>query len=113
MIIWLDAQRPPALVAWMTTTFKVDARAVRDLGLRNAKDIQIFHAARDANAVVMTKDSDFVELVNRLGSPPQIVWVTCGNTTNVRLRALLTSVFPRAAELLRQGEQLVEVGDLS
>jgi len=31
---------------------------VRDLGLRNAKDRQIFFAAMQANAVVMTKDAD-------------------------------------------------------
>src|SRR5438128_227443 len=81
----LDAQLPPALVAWMAATFLVDVRAVRDLGLRDAKDLEIFQAARNAQAVVMTKDSDFVELLDRLGPPPQIVWVTCGNTTNARL----------------------------
>gem|GEM_PF-3164312 len=26
----------------------------------------------------MTKDSDFVDLVCRLGTPPQIIWLTLG-----------------------------------
>jgi predicted nuclease of predicted toxin-antitoxin system len=33
MIIWLDAQLPPALAAWITATFTIPAQAVRDLGL--------------------------------------------------------------------------------
>jgi predicted nuclease of predicted toxin-antitoxin system len=37
----------------------------------------------------MTKDSDFVDLVERLGPPPQIIWLTCGNTSNLRLREIL------------------------
>jgi predicted nuclease of predicted toxin-antitoxin system len=39
--------------------FGVVARAVRDLRLREAKARAIFHAAREAGAVVMSKDSDF------------------------------------------------------
>lgn len=57
----------------------------------------------------MTKDSDFVDLVDRLGSPPQIIWLTCGNTSNARLREILSSVLPKALELLRSGEKLVEI----
>jgi len=48
MTIWLDAQLPPSAAAWIQATFGVECRAVRDLGLRDAKDPQIFQAARDA-----------------------------------------------------------------
>ena len=86
MNVWLDAQLPPALSQWMRDTFAVEAVAVRDLGLRDATDLAIFQAARAAAAVVMTKDADFTKLLERYGTPPQILWITCGNTTNVRLR---------------------------
>ena len=59
----------------------------------------------------MTKDADFAQLVGRLGPPPQIVLVTCGNTSNARLRQILASAWPTVAAMLRQGEPLVEVGD--
>ena len=111
MKLWLDAQLPPALAAWVTATFGIDTQSVRDLGLREAKDQQIFQAARDAEAVVVTKDSDFVELVERLGSPPQVLWVTCGNTTNARLKQVLVKCFPHAVQLLQQGEPVVEIND--
>ncbi|MBN4004823.1 DUF5615 family PIN-like protein [Nostoc sp. LPT] len=56
MKIWIDAQLPPTLALWLTETFDVEAIALRKLGLRDAKDVEIFEAARVANAVIMTKD---------------------------------------------------------
>ena len=112
MTIWLDAQLPPSAAAWIEATFGVECRAVRDLGLRDAKDPPIFQAARDAGAVVMTKDKDFVELLRRLGPPPKVLWVTCGNTSKARLREILAHVLPAALQLLDQGEDLVEIGDV-
>jgi predicted nuclease of predicted toxin-antitoxin system len=110
MTIWIDAQLSPAIAAWLRSTFGMDAVAVRDLGLREATDEQVFAAARRANAVVMTKDSDFVLLLERLGPPPQVIWLRCGNTSNARLKEILTSTLPKALELLNVGERLVEIG---
>ena len=113
MILWLDAQLSPALAEWMTTTFAVEVLSVRDLSLREAEDLQIFEAARDAASVVMTKDSDFVELVERLGPPPQVLWITCGNTSNARLKQILNSCFPDALRLIQQGEPVVEIHEVT
>jgi len=80
------------------------------LGLRDASDIEIFQAAHDAGAVVISKDSDFVELVSRHGMPPQLLWVTCGNVTNEKLQAVFGKTFPEALESLASGQAMVEVG---
>lgn len=109
MKIWVDAHLSPAITAWITSTFELEAIALRDLGLRDAEDAEIFEAAKAQKAVVMTKDSDFVDLVERLSSPPQIIWLTCGNTSNTRLREILIETLPRALELLAAGEVLVEI----
>ncbi|MBD2428577.1 DUF5615 family PIN-like protein [Phormidium sp. FACHB-1136] len=109
MTIWVDAHLSPAIVTWITSTFGIEAIALRDLGLRDAEDPEIFEAARAQNAVVMTKDSDFVDLVERLGSPPPIIWLTCGNTSNAKLREILSETLPRALELFAAGETLVEI----
>ena len=111
MVVWTDAQLSPALASWLGATFGVEATPVRDLGLRDAEDAAIFAAAREAGAVVLTKDRDFVELVARHGPPPQVVWLTCGNTSNAALRAILVDAWPRAAALLAAGEPLVEVSE--
>ena len=110
MVVWTDAHLSPALAPWLRATFGVDAAPLRALGLRDAEDPTIFTAARAAGAVLMTKDSDFVELLARHGPPPQVVWLTCGNTTNAALREILATAWPRVAELLTAGEPLVEIG---
>ena len=111
MILWIDAQLSPALARWISETFGAAAHAVRDLELREAKDLVIFHAAREAAAVVMSKDSDFVVILERFGPPPQVLWVTCGNTSNARMREILLKSFPEARARLEQGEPLVEISD--
>jgi predicted nuclease of predicted toxin-antitoxin system len=109
--IWLDAQLPPGLCSWLEKEFDVQAEAVRDLGLRDAKDPEIFAAAREGGAVVMSKDADFANLVSRHGPPPQVLWVTCGNTTNEALRVFLSRTLPVAMELIEAGEPLVRLAE--
>jgi predicted nuclease of predicted toxin-antitoxin system len=76
-----------------------------------ADDQTIFQAARQANAIVMTKDQDFVTLQERFGAPPKLIWVTCGNTSNAYLNRVLERVLNAALALLDQGEDLVEITD--
>jgi len=109
MRIWVDAQMSPAIATWISSNYAVSAVAIRDLGLRDAEDKEIFEAARQEKAVVMTKDSDFLELQKRLGVPPKIIWVTCGNTSNARLKEILAESLQPAIELLEGGEILVEI----
>lgn len=111
MTLWLDAQISPAMAVWLRMRFGLDVHAVRDLGLRDAEDPEIFAAANQAGVAVMTKDSDFVDLLERHGPPPQVVWLRCGNTSNARLKQLLTQALPSVLQMLRDGEPLVEVGD--
>ena len=110
-MFWIDAQLSPALAQWLSSELSVDAVAVRDLGLHNAKDREIFEKAKEVNAIIMTKDSDFVMLLERYGAPPRILWITCGNTSNERMRVILRSGLEQAMELFDAGEPLVEVNE--
>jgi predicted nuclease of predicted toxin-antitoxin system len=109
--IWIDAQRSPAIASWFHEKLAVAAVGVRDLGLRDATDEAIFQAAREANAIVLTKDSDFVQLLERRGSPPRVVWLTCGNTSNLALTEILQRSWPTTRGCSRQGKSLVEISD--
>ena len=95
----------------MRATLSIDYLPVRDLNLQRATDPEIFAAARGANVVVLTKDADFVELLEEHGPPPQVVLVTCGNTSNARLRRLVQMAWPAVVTMLERGEALVELGD--
>jgi predicted nuclease of predicted toxin-antitoxin system len=48
MTIWIDAQLSPAIATWITNTFGVTALALRDVGLRDAEDPEIFGLFRNS-----------------------------------------------------------------
>ena len=111
MILWIDAQLSPTLASWITESFGVGAHHVVDLGLLLARDQEIYLAAREADAVIVTKDRDFLALSERFGSPPQVVWITCGNTSNARLMDILQDAMPTALNHLEEGESIVAISD--
>jgi predicted nuclease of predicted toxin-antitoxin system len=113
MKLWVDAHLSPAVARWITSEFAIEAVAVRDLGMRSTKDHAIFMAARSAGVMIITKDSDFLDLVALHGPPPQIIWLTCGNTSNARLQLILKTTLRAAIEKLRAGENMVEIADAS
>jgi predicted nuclease of predicted toxin-antitoxin system len=113
VIVWVDAQLSPALAQWLTNAFGIEAFSVRYLDLLRAKDPVIFAAARAAGVTVLTKDVDFVLLQERLGAPPTILWVRCGNTSNAHLRQVLQRTLPAALKLIEGGETLVQITDIT
>ena len=48
----LDAQFSPDIATWIAEHFAVEAVPVRDAGLRDAADVEIFTAAKQARVVV-------------------------------------------------------------
>jgi predicted nuclease of predicted toxin-antitoxin system len=110
VILWLDAQLSPALANWITEQFTpIQALPVRELGLRNADDSEIFAQARSSGALVMTKDRDFLHLLFEQGPPPQVIWLRVGNSSNQALQAVLLRTLEQALASLRDGEPWVEV----
>jgi predicted nuclease of predicted toxin-antitoxin system len=111
MMIWIDAQLSPSLALWINQSYKdINACSVRSLDLRDADDEMIFNRAKNEKAVIMSKDADFVKLLERFGPPPQIIWVTSGNTSNAVMREILGKHLPTIIEMLGNGEQLIEIG---
>ena len=110
--IWIDAQLSPALAAWVNRNYEdLEAKSVRAVGLRDAGDEGIYRAARRTEVIVMTKDSDFPNLLDRFGPPPKVIWVTCGNTSNRRMRKILKQTLRSAVEMLQGEEEIIEIGD--
>jgi len=110
MNLWLDAQLPPLLAQWLKVQrIGVQATAQRDLGLRDANDALIFERARAEHAVVITKDRDFIRLLDEHGPPPQVIWLRIGNSSNASLQQILSTTLPQAIQLLNNGEPWVEI----
>lgn len=112
MRIWIDAQLSPAIAAWINRTFEdIEAESVKAVGLHNALDHEIFDQARQNDVVLMSKDNDFIKLLEQHGPPPRLIWITCGNTSNARMREILSGTLLKAKELLEGGEVIVEISD--
>ena len=110
MDVWIDAQLPPQLAEFLSRAFGVRARHVLELGLESAIDRTIYSEARAANVIVLTKDRDFVRLLEEKGPPSRVLWITTGNIRNAALCEALAASWPRIEQLFAGGEQLVEVG---
>jgi predicted nuclease of predicted toxin-antitoxin system len=112
MTIWIDAQLSPFIASWINANFPdITAISLRSLGLEYARDYDIFKQARKANVIIMSKDYDFVKLIELHNSPPQLIWITCGNTSNVRLCEILNTTLLQAIEILSKHEDVVEISD--
>lgn len=112
--IWLDAQLSPALAPFITEISAIFCVAVRDLGMRDSADIFIFNKAKQHNAlvIIITKDSDFVDLIIRLNSPPKIILLTCGNTSNFYLKKIFSLHLKEALNMLEADENMIiEISD--
>ena len=110
--LWIDAQLPPALVGWLATLGEHAVHVV-ELGLLAAADQTIFDAARGADAIVVTKDEDFVRLLEKHGPPPRVVWITVGNVRNAQLQAIVRRRWPSIRTQLAAGEPLIELAEAS
>ena len=109
MKFWLDAHLPPAIAPWIESQFGVECSHIRNLGLRDNEDFEIYREAKVSGAVIISKDKDFVDLSIRLGPPPQILLVTCGNTSNNRLQEIFKNAFGDALKFIKAGEPIVEI----
>ena len=38
MMVWVDAQLSPGIARWLADTFGIEAKPVREVGLRDAED---------------------------------------------------------------------------
>lgn len=104
----IDAQLPPAFAHWLREA-GYDAQAVREAGLREAGDSEIWRYAQAQGRVIVTKDEDFAQRAQTGVAGPVIVWLRIGNTSNAALRAWLVPQMSGLIRLIGQGCRVVEV----
>ena len=51
-----------------------------------------------------------MRLLEQQGSPPKVLWLTCGNTAEAALQQVLAQHLSTALALFDGGEDLVEIG---
>jgi predicted nuclease of predicted toxin-antitoxin system len=68
-----------------------NVRHVKELGLTDYSDLEIWNFAYKNNYTIITFDSDFIDLANLKGTPPKIIWLRFGNSTNLKIANKLIS----------------------
>lgn len=68
-----------------------EAKQVRQLGIENYSDIEIWKYAKENKFTIVTFDADFFDLSNFKGHPPKIIWLRFGNTRTDFLADLINS----------------------
>src|SRR6185437_9217489 len=92
-----DVNVPPRLVAFFRER-NCEALHVYDIGLATAGDKAIWDFARERDAIIVTKDTDFI----RLGTAPpgpRVILVCTGNCSNKTLFAKLSEALPQILDL--------------
>jgi predicted nuclease of predicted toxin-antitoxin system len=70
-----------------------DAKQVKELNLDKSSDTEIWKFAKDNNFVIVTFDSDFMDLSILKGAPPKIIWLRVGNTSTIHLASIIRSKY--------------------
>ncbi len=70
-----------------------EAKQVRELGLEDSTDIEIFDYAKQNKYAIVTFDADFCDLNILRGYPPKIIWIRTGNTTTENLEKILRNQY--------------------
>jgi predicted nuclease of predicted toxin-antitoxin system len=83
-----DENLSPRLVGLLSSEYP-DSEHVASLGLQGRADREIWQAARDQGAVLVSKDDDFRQLAAFFGFPPKVVWLRVGNAGTARIADLL------------------------
>ena len=64
---------------------------IREIGLRDASDAEIWEYAKTNGYAIVSKDSDFQQRSLLEGSPPKFIWLRVGNCKVSRIERLLRS----------------------
>lgn len=81
------------------------ANHVKDFGLHQANDYEIFMYARNQQFdAIITIDEDFIKLLNTFSNPPKIVWIRTGNCSTEVLANILNEKFEKIKDFIGGSE---------
>ncbi len=82
---------------------------VSALGLSRADDLEVWTQARSGDYAIVTKDSDFNDLLFVRGHPPCVIWIRRGNCTTSEIEKLLRDRRPKIESLKDSGNGLLVI----
>jgi predicted nuclease of predicted toxin-antitoxin system len=88
--IWLDAQLSPIIAKWLKDKTGWNIKSAFVLKLFSLNDYQIYEKAKShGNIILLSKDSDLIDIILQKGSPPKLINIKIDNCDNRILFNLL------------------------
>ena len=97
MKLLFDQNLAPRLVAALSDLFPESVH-VRDLGMAEADDRDIWVHARDSGFAIVSKDNDFQQMSFVFGAPPKVIWIRRGNCSVAEIEEVLRTNASRILE---------------
>jgi predicted nuclease of predicted toxin-antitoxin system len=88
MKLLFDHNLSPKLVQRLADLWP-DSAHVYALGLDEADDREVWDYAQRHDFIIVTKDSDYNELLTLRGFPPKVIWIRRGNCSTNDIEAIL------------------------
>jgi predicted nuclease of predicted toxin-antitoxin system len=88
MKLLFDQNLAPRLVRSLADIYP-DSLHVRDTGMAEATDKEVWEYAKQNDLIIVSKDNDFQQLSILFGSPPKVIWLRVGNCTVKQAEELL------------------------
>ena len=98
MKLLFDQNLSPRLCDRLADLFPGSAH-LDPLGLGTADDRVVWNYARKNEYTVVTKDSDFSEIIVLLGFPPKVIWIRRGNCSTREIEQILRDNYDAILQL--------------
>ena len=81
--IWTDTNISPIIAKWTSEYTNLKTKSSFSLNLHSVEDRIIYDMAKIyGNVILMSKDSDFKQLIDWYGSPPKLILIKFPNCSN-------------------------------
>jgi len=84
----LDQNLSPRLVQHLSDLYP-GSEHIYLAGLDRASDVLLWDYARQNGFTFVTKDADFCEMSEVLGTPPKVIWLRLGNCSTNQIESIL------------------------
>jgi predicted nuclease of predicted toxin-antitoxin system len=111
--IWLDCNISPIIAKWLQEHTNYIVKSSFILNLYGLSDEGIYNLAKEneKKIILISKDSDLPQLINRFGTPPKLINLQLGNTDNKVLFNFLLKNLPEALKsLIDDNASIVDLG---
>jgi predicted nuclease of predicted toxin-antitoxin system len=99
MKLLFDNNLSPKLILRLASLYPNSVH-VASLQLDTASDLAVWQYAKEAGYCLITKDSDFNELLASKGFPPKVIWLRLGNCKTADIATLLQEQYTAIIEFL-------------